>query len=98
MPRSSCSCSCSAHSQCSSAASRGGRSRPYRSAGGGFGPRPLYPRRVTVVELGLYALLLAAAAIAGWRRPVVSPYLFVVVLVLHNAVMAALYSAGARGA
>ena len=65
-----------------------------RHAGGGFGPRPRYPRRVTVVELGLYALLLAAAALAVWRRPVVSLYLFVVGLALHNAVMAALYAAG----
>ncbi len=53
---------------------------------------------MTVVELGLYALLLAAAAIAVWRRPLVALYLFVVGLALHNAVMAALYAAGVRGA
>jgi hypothetical protein len=53
---------------------------------------------VTVVELGLYALLLAAAALAVWRRPAVSLYLFVVGLALHNAVLAALYAAGVRGA
>ena len=53
---------------------------------------------MTVVELGLYALLLAAAALAVWRRPVVSLYLFVVGLALHNAVLAALYAAGVRGA
>ena len=53
---------------------------------------------MTVVELGLYALLLAAAAIAVWRRPIVALYLFVVGLALHNAVMAALYAAGVRGA
>jgi len=53
---------------------------------------------VTVVELGLYALLLAAAAIAVWRRPLVALYLFIVGLALHNAVMAALYAAGVRGA
>ncbi len=52
---------------------------------------------MTVVELGLYALLLAAAAVAVWRRPVVSLYLFVVGLALHNAVMAALYAAGVHG-
>jgi len=52
---------------------------------------------VTVVELGLYALLLAAAATAVWRRPLVALYLFVVGLALHNAVMAALYAAGVRG-
>jgi hypothetical protein len=53
---------------------------------------------VTVVELGLYALLLAAAAIAVWQRPLLALYLFVVGLALHNAVMAALYAAGVRGA
>jgi hypothetical protein len=52
---------------------------------------------VTVVELGLYALLLAAAAIAVWRRPLVALYLFIVGLALHNAVLAALYAAGVRG-
>jgi hypothetical protein len=52
---------------------------------------------VTVVELGLYALLLAAAAFAVWRRPVVSLYFFVVGLALHNAVLAALYASGVRG-
>ena len=52
---------------------------------------------MTVVELGLYALLLVAAALAVWRRPVVSLYLFIVGLALHNAVMAALYAAGVRG-
>ena len=53
---------------------------------------------MTVVELGLYALLLAAAAIAVWRRPLAALYLFVAGLALHNAVMAALYAAGVRGA
>ena len=52
---------------------------------------------MTVVELALYAVLLAAAAVAVWRRPVVALYLFLVGLALHNAVMAALYSAGVRG-
>jgi hypothetical protein len=52
---------------------------------------------VTVVELGLYVLVLAAAAAAVWRRPVVALYLFVVGLALHNAAMAALYAAGVRG-
>jgi hypothetical protein len=52
---------------------------------------------VTVVELGLYALLLAVAAVAVWRRPVAALYLFLVGLALHNAVMAALYAAGVRG-
>jgi hypothetical protein len=52
---------------------------------------------VTVVELGLYALLLAVAAVAVWRRPVFALYLFLVGLALHNAAMAALYAAGVRG-
>lgn len=52
---------------------------------------------MTVVELALYAVLLAVAAGAVWRRPVVALYLFVVGLALHNAVMAALYAAGVRG-
>jgi hypothetical protein len=51
----------------------------------------------TVVALAAYALLLGAAAVAIWRRPVVCLYLFVVGLALHNAVMAALYGAGLRG-
>ena len=53
--------------------------------------------RVTVVESALYALLLATAAVAVWRRPAVALYLFVVGLAVHNAVMAALYAAGVRG-
>jgi hypothetical protein len=53
---------------------------------------------VTVVELGLYALLIAVAAVAVWRRPVSALYLFLVGLALHNAAMAALYAAGVRGA
>ena len=52
---------------------------------------------MTVVELGLYALLLAAAATAVWRRPIAALYLFIVGLALHNAVLAALYAAGVRG-
>ncbi len=52
---------------------------------------------MTVVELGLYALLLAVAAAAVWRRPVTALYLFLVGLAAHNAVMAALYAAGVHG-
>jgi len=52
---------------------------------------------VTAVELVVYALLLAVAAAAVWRRPVAALYAFVVGLALHNAVMAALYAAGVRG-
>ena len=52
---------------------------------------------MTVVELGLYALLLAVASAAVWRVPVAALYLFLVGLAAHNAVMAALYAAGVRG-
>jgi hypothetical protein len=52
---------------------------------------------VTALELVVYALLLAVAAVAVWRRPVAALYLFIVGLALHNAVMATLYEAGVRG-
>jgi hypothetical protein len=52
---------------------------------------------VTVVELGLYALILAVAAFAVWRRPLLSFFLYVVGLAFHNAAMAGLYAAGVRG-
>lgn len=52
---------------------------------------------MTALELVVYAVLLAVAAVAVWRRPVAALYLFVVGLALHNAVMAALYAAGVRG-
>jgi hypothetical protein len=52
---------------------------------------------VTLLEPALYALFLAVAAAAVWRRPVVALYLFVVGLAFHNAVMAALFAAGVRG-
>jgi hypothetical protein len=52
---------------------------------------------VAVVELALYALVLAVAATAIWRRPLVAFFLFLAGLALHNAVMAALYAAGVRG-
>jgi hypothetical protein len=53
---------------------------------------------VTVVELCVYALLLAVGAAVVWRCPLAALYLFVVGLALHNAVMAALYKAGVHGA
>jgi hypothetical protein len=52
---------------------------------------------VTVLELAVYALLLAVASAVIWRRPVAVLFVFVVGLALHNAVMAALYEAGVRG-
>lgn len=52
---------------------------------------------MTVLELGLYAVLLAGAAALVWRRPSAALLVFVVGLALHNAAMAALYRAGVRG-
>jgi O-Antigen ligase len=52
---------------------------------------------VTALELVVYALLLAVAAVAVWRRPTVALYLFVVGLALHNAAMASLSAAGVHG-
>ena len=46
----------------------------------------------------MYALVLTVAAVPVWRRPALALYVFVVGLALHNAVMAALYAAGVRGA
>ncbi len=52
---------------------------------------------VTALELVVYAVLLAVAAAAVWRRPAVALYLFIVGLAVHNAAMAGLYAAGVRG-
>jgi hypothetical protein len=52
---------------------------------------------VTALALAVYAVLLAIAAVAVWRRPVVALYVFIVGLVLHNAAMDALYAAGIHG-
>jgi hypothetical protein len=49
------------------------------------------------VALALYVVLIAGAAAAVWRQPAWTLYAFVVGLALHNAVLAALYSAGVRG-
>jgi hypothetical protein len=51
----------------------------------------------TDLALAVYAILLAVAAAVVWRRPVAALYLYAVGLALHNAVMAALSSAGLRG-
>jgi hypothetical protein len=51
----------------------------------------------TALAIVLYAALLAFAAAAVWRRPVLALYLFVVGLALHNAAMAVLYGLGIRG-
>jgi O-Antigen ligase len=50
------------------------------------------------LALALYAVFILAAGAAVWRRPVRALYLFVVGLVVHNAVGAALYGAGVHGA
>ena len=52
---------------------------------------------MTAVALAAYAVLLAVAAIAVWRRPLVALYLWIVGVALHNSVGAALYGAGVRG-
>lgn len=52
----------------------------------------------TAVALVLYAVVLAPAVLAVWRRPLVALYLFLAGLALHNLVMALLYGAGVRGA
>jgi hypothetical protein len=52
---------------------------------------------VIAVELCVYALVLGVAAVVLWRRPIVSLYVFIVGLALHNAAMAGLYAAGVRG-
>ncbi len=52
---------------------------------------------MTALALAVYALVLAGALGAVWRKPVLSLYAFVVGLAAHNAVMAALYGAGIRG-
>ena len=49
---------------------------------------------MTAIALAVYAVLLAAAAVVVWRRPVYALYLFVVGLALHNAAMDALFAAG----
>jgi O-Antigen ligase len=52
---------------------------------------------VTALALAVYGVLLAGAAAAVWRRPVLALYLWIVGLAVHNAAMAALYGAGIRG-
>src|SRR5438093_3927992 len=49
------------------------------------------------LALAVYGLLLVPAAFLVWRRPVAALYAWLVGLVAHNAVMAALYGAGVRG-
>jgi hypothetical protein len=49
-----------------------------------------------VLALALYAVLLAGAAVAVWRAPVLALFAFVVGLAAHNLVMAVLYGAGVR--
>jgi hypothetical protein len=53
---------------------------------------------MAVVALAAYAALLAVAALLVWRRPLLALELWIVGLALHNALMAALFAAGVRGA
>jgi O-Antigen ligase len=50
------------------------------------------------LALAVYVPLLLVASVVVWRKPVLALYAFVVGLALHNAVMAALFEAGVRGA
>jgi hypothetical protein len=52
---------------------------------------------LTAAALVVYALVLVAAVVAVWRRPVIALPLFVVGLSLHNAAMDTLFGAGIRG-
>jgi hypothetical protein len=52
---------------------------------------------LTVLALVVYAFVLAAAAHAVWRRPLVAFYLFLFGLAFHNVAMDALYAAGVHG-
>jgi hypothetical protein len=52
---------------------------------------------MTGAALAVYGVLLAAAVVAVFRRPVVALYLFVLGLPLHNIVMSLLYGGGVRG-
>jgi hypothetical protein len=49
------------------------------------------------LALAIYVLLLVPVAVFVWRRPISALYAWLVGLAVHNAVMAALYGAGARG-
>jgi len=51
----------------------------------------------TGIALAVYGLLLLAGAIVVWRRPIVSIYVLIVGVAVHNTVGAALYGAGVRG-
>jgi hypothetical protein len=50
----------------------------------------------SAIALAVYGVLLAAAAVAVWRRPLVALYLWILGLAVHNSVGAALYGAGVR--
>ena len=50
------------------------------------------------LALAVYGLLLVPGAVLVWRRPILALYAWIVGLAVHNAVMAALYGAGVRGA
>jgi hypothetical protein len=47
--------------------------------------------------LGVALVVLPAASVAVWRRPLLALYAFVVGLVLHNAIFMLLFTAGAEG-
>jgi hypothetical protein len=55
-------------------------------------------RVAAALALTLYAIFLAVAAVAVWRRPIVALYLFLPGLALHNLGASLLWEAGVRGA
>ncbi len=52
---------------------------------------------MTTLALVIYAIVIAAAVVVVWSRPVVAFYAFLVGLAFHNIVMDALYAGGIHG-
>jgi hypothetical protein len=52
---------------------------------------------MTAAVVAVYGVLIAATAVAVFRRPIVAFYVFVLGLPLHNIVMSLLYGGGVRG-
>ena len=52
---------------------------------------------ISAVLFSIYAVAIAVGGVVVWRHPLWSIYTFLVGLPLHNAVLAALYSAGLHG-
>jgi O-Antigen ligase len=52
---------------------------------------------VTALALAVFVVVVGAASIAVWRRPIAGLYLFVTGLAAHNIVMSLLWGGGVRG-